>query len=357
MLCSIAALAAAMFAPTAASAAEGWYGKIDTGYSFAGSTELSSASGLPDTLNTGPELEPNWLFGAGVGYAMTNGARFEFEYTQRFNQLDTELPIIDGKAHLYSYMLNGYWDFNKGGTYEPYIGAGLGYAQMLLKASSVTGADLNQSADGQDGTFAYQAMAGVAITMSPQLWLDLGVRFIGTDDAQILTATYLPAAAVERTKADYNQGAATIGLRYQFAAPAPPPPPPAPPPPPPPPPEAPPPPQVCPTNAFKVYFEWDSASLNQEATSTINQAVAAARSCNVSAVNVIGYTDTSGSPQYNLGLSQRRASVVVDAIVASGIPAAIVTADARGESELDKATADGVREPLNRRSAVTISFQ
>jgi outer membrane protein OmpA-like peptidoglycan-associated protein len=115
--------------------------------------------------------------------------------------------------------------------------------------------------------------------------------------------------------------------------------------------------QVCPTDSFKVYFEWDRNNLNQAALETIDAAVARAKACNVSAVAVVGYTDTSGSPKYNLALSERRATVVRDALVARGIPAGVVTTQGAGETNLDKATKDGVREPLNRRSVVTIGFK
>jgi outer membrane protein OmpA-like peptidoglycan-associated protein len=90
---------------------------------------------------------------------------------------------------------------------------------------------------------------------------------------------------------------------------------------------------------------------------TIDAAVARARQCNVGGVVVVGHTDTSGSAQYNVGLSERRASVVRDALVARGIAAASIRTEARGENDLARATRDGVREPLNRRTAVTISFR
>jgi outer membrane protein OmpA-like peptidoglycan-associated protein len=114
---------------------------------------------------------------------------------------------------------------------------------------------------------------------------------------------------------------------------------------------------VCPVNEFKVYFEWDRSNLNADAVETINSAAARAKECNVSTVRVVGYTDTSGSPRYNIGLSNRRAAVVRDALVAAGIPATVIATEGLGETNLAKATADGVREPLNRRTAVTISFQ
>jgi outer membrane protein OmpA-like peptidoglycan-associated protein len=108
---------------------------------------------------------------------------------------------------------------------------------------------------------------------------------------------------------------------------------------------------------FVVYFEWDRSDLNQQALEVIDSAVTRARACNVGGVIVVGHTDTSGAAEYNVGLSERRASVVRDALVARGMSAGGVTTQARGENDLARATRDGVREPLNRRTAVTISFR
>ena len=68
-------------------------------------------------------------------------------------------------------------------------------------------------------------------------------------------------------------------------------------------------------------------------------------------------TDTSGSSAYNQALSQRRAAVVREALIANGVPADSIETRAFGESNLAKSTPDGTREPLNRRSEVTISFE
>jgi outer membrane protein OmpA-like peptidoglycan-associated protein len=106
-----------------------------------------------------------------------------------------------------------------------------------------------------------------------------------------------------------------------------------------------------------VYFEWDRSNLNQTALQTIDAAVTRAHECNVSGVVVVGHTDTSGSARYNMGLSQRRANVVRDALVSRGMTADGIQTQARGETDLARATRNGVREPLNRRTAVTISFR
>ena len=106
-----------------------------------------------------------------------------------------------------------------------------------------------------------------------------------------------------------------------------------------------------------MYFDWDRSNLNTAANDTLAQNISRIKACNASTIKVVGYTDTSGSPKYNLGLSQKRAQVVVDALTAAGLPGAIISADAAGESNLDKPTKDGVREPLNRRSVVTVQFR
>jgi outer membrane protein OmpA-like peptidoglycan-associated protein len=108
---------------------------------------------------------------------------------------------------------------------------------------------------------------------------------------------------------------------------------------------------------FVVYFEWDSSTLTSQASAVIDQAVAnvsAREDCTTGTVTVVGHTDSSGQSAYNLRLSARRASIVAAALEARGIDASLITADGRGETELAVSTRDGVREPLNRRSEVTI---
>ncbi|HEV7227564.1 MAG TPA: cell envelope biogenesis protein OmpA, partial [Brevundimonas sp.] len=52
----------------------------------------------------------------------------------------------------------------------------------------------------------------------------------------------------------------------------------------------------------------------------------------------------------------RRARTVADALVARGVNSGVLRVDARGERDLARATADGVREPLNRRATIDINF-
>jgi outer membrane protein OmpA-like peptidoglycan-associated protein len=330
---------AALMAGTAgvAQATEGWYGRADVGWSFDGTIDIDGAA-VEGTL------EHDWTEHLGLGYAFQNGFRLEGELGHRFNQQEfSGFPLVDGDVHAWSAMANLFYDFNRGGGLEPYLGVGVGAARI----NSTTDSGLS-TVDGEDTVIAYQGLAGVAVGLTEQLDLDIGYRYFVADGVELDEGTIV-------SEADYEHQALTVGLRYQFAAPAPPPPPPPPPLPPPPPP--PPPVAVCPQSDFVVYFEWDRSNLNQAALETIDAAVTRARQCNVSGVVVVGHTDTSGSPTYNQGLSERRAGVVRDALVARGIAAGSITTQARGETDLARATRDGVREPLNRRTAVTISFR
>ena len=317
---AVAALICGLTAAPAA-ATEGWYGRADAGYSVDGNVEA---------FDFEYELEDDWMADVALGYAFQNGFRTDAELSWRNNEVD----VFEEDAEVLAGMLNVFYDFNRGGRFQPYIGAGVGYGQLDFD-------------DLDDSGLAYQAMAGVGIAVSERATIDVGYRYFVMDDLELDLDGPVDVS--------YEHQAVTVGLRWQFAAAAAPPPPPPPPVPVSPPP--PPPPVACPASDFVVYFEWDRSNLNAAATETIEAAVARARQCNVSGVTVVGHTDTSGSTAYNQGLSERRAGVVRDALVARGIGAGSIQAQARGETDLARATRDGVREPLNRRSAVTISFR
>ncbi len=66
-----------------------------------------------------------------------------------------------------------------------------------------------------------------------------------------------------------------------------------------------------------------------------------------------GHADRSGSADYNVGLSQRRADAVKAYLGGRGVPDGAMSTEAFGESRPLVETADGVREPQNRRVEIT----
>jgi outer membrane protein OmpA-like peptidoglycan-associated protein len=103
-----------------------------------------------------------------------------------------------------------------------------------------------------------------------------------------------------------------------------------------------------------VFFDWDRSNLSQQALNTIRQAAAAFKSKGNARITATGHTDTSGPEAYNMALSLRRANAVKDALVRNGVPANVITVIGRGEQGLLVQTADGVREPQNRRVEIVI---
>lgn len=115
-------------------------------------------------------------------------------------------------------------------------------------------------------------------------------------------------------------------------------------PPPPPPPSA-----ECGASVIEVFFDWDQDSVTPEASTTLQQVAANRALCNWSGMQVTGHTDRSGSDQYNMGLSLRRANNVAAALEALGVSRGELAISGTGEAGLKVETVDGVREPINRR--------
>lgn len=110
-------------------------------------------------------------------------------------------------------------------------------------------------------------------------------------------------------------------------------------------------PAPAPTN-YVVLFDFDSASLTAAGNVVVGEVVAAAADPGTS-VELVGHTDTVGSPAYNLRLSQARVTTIQNALVAGGVDPARITSEARGESDLAVPTGDGVRNQANRRVVIT----
>lgn len=83
----------------------------------------------------------------------------------------------------------------------------------------------------------------------------------------------------------------------------------------------------------RTLFAFDSAELTSEGRATLDDLVRDAGGDAAGQVTVTGHTDRIGPEEYNMGLSERRASSVADYMVQRGVPAGRITTVARGESE------------------------
>jgi outer membrane protein OmpA-like peptidoglycan-associated protein len=87
----------------------------------------------------------------------------------------------------------------------------------------------------------------------------------------------------------------------------------------------------------------------------IRQAADAYRAGGRVQLQVTGYTDRSGSPGYNQRLSERRATAVANALTRLGVARTDMAVSGRGENDNRVPTADGVREPQNRRVEIVFA--
>jgi outer membrane protein OmpA-like peptidoglycan-associated protein len=71
-------------------------------------------------------------------------------------------------------------------------------------------------------------------------------------------------------------------------------------------------------------------------------------------VTVSGFTDTSGTSDQNLEVSQKRARQVADALAHEGVAAERITSQGLGESHLRIVTGDNKKEPRNRRIEIFV---
>ena len=103
-----------------------------------------------------------------------------------------------------------------------------------------------------------------------------------------------------------------------------------------------------------VFFDFNKSDLTAQAAKIVDQAAANAASAKATTLSVTGYTDTVGSDAYNMRLSRRRAESVAAKLEKDGVPASEIAIVAKGKHDLLVPTADGVKEPQNRR--VTIVY-
>ena len=190
------------------------------------------------------------------------------------------------------------------------------------------------------GAFAYQAILGAAYPIGPVpgLAVTTEFRFLGLAGGRPYSAGDVQIKAGN----EFNY-ALMIGVRYAFGV--------APPPPAPMPVAAPAP---APARSYLVFFDWDKATLTVRAQQIIKEAADNSTRVQYTRIEVNGYTDTSGTPQYNQGLSVRRAQAVAAELVRDGVPSAAIAIQGFGETHLLVPTGSGVREPQNRRVEIII---
>ncbi len=103
------------------------------------------------------------------------------------------------------------------------------------------------------------------------------------------------------------------------------------------------------SRSYLVFFDFNKSDLTAQAVQIVDTAARNAGPAKVTQLTVTGHTDTVGSDAYNMRLSRRRAESVAAQLEKDGIASSEIQIVAKGKRDLLVPTADGVKEPQNRR--------
>ena len=314
-------------------------------------------------------FDTGWAGVGAVGYGLGNGFRVEIEGNYRQNDLSSVSGLgfpahVGGREQNYGALADLIFDMDVGANWiYPYLGVGAGYSWTHLKDVSAVapGGLYDFGAGGTQGHYTYQALFGLSLPVPFLAGLSATVEY---RFYSVVGNTSFPAESVGSEgvagprgfgllrgtfgyRSDYNH-TLMAGLRYELFPPPPPSPPPAPVS------AAPPPPPVEQARTYLVFFDWDRASLTARAKQIVAEAAQASTHVQTTRIEVNGYTDLSGTPAYNERLSVRRAKTVEAELIRDGVSAGVIAIHGYGESNPLVATANGVREPQNRRVEIIL---
>lgn len=320
--------------PVTAAHAE-WYVGAGGGISF-----TTDADGLKAGKQYDTQFDPGAVALGRIGYK-SGLFRYEGEVSWRGQDLESMGGLdADGELNSTALMGNLLMDIPLNSPITPYVGFGIGTA--YVDTDGHLSGNPSMSYDGTDWVFAYQVMFGASYALDNNWALNGEYRMFNTTQYDATTDTGA------KFDAPIHNHSFLVGFTYHFneAKPAPQPAPqpvatPAAPPPPPP-------------SNFLVFFDWNAAAITPQAENIIAQAAAATKKGKKAHIDLTGHTDRSGPDAYNMKLSMARAEAVRNELARMGVDADIISVSAKGEGDPLVQTADGIREPQNRRVEIYI---
>jgi OOP family OmpA-OmpF porin len=342
---AMGALAAALPFGAQAQGVQGFYigaeGGLNWMFNNSFNTNIDVGFGTSIAAPTTTQFNAGWAAGGMIGYDFI-GPRVELEGlyhqntgTASSNVLGISLVNSGITVNQTTVMANVFYDFMADQAFTPYIGAGAGVAFVNTNMGQI-------KVSSTSTQFAYQYMMGVGYKISPSFRVNLEGRYYGTTTPSFQGSSSILGTPVSVSGTYPNNNLTVMAsLQYKFGAPA----------------EAAPAVQPPPATApsFMVFFDWDRSNLSPQALATIRQAAEQFKATGRARITATGHTDRSGPENYNMALSLRRANTVKDALVRDGVPATVISVIGKGESQPLVQTADGVREPQNRRVEIVLN--
>ncbi len=157
------------------------------GYSFLGESEVERGIFRGDLDNT---------FGLSGAIGRSWGPNSRGELELQYREADIDAFGIFGDVETWGIFANGYYDFDLGMAFEPYVMGGLG--AMVHDAST-------NFTSNSDTVFAWQVGAGINADLSPQVQYFTGYRYQNGWEANLGPVDL-----------DYENHEILAGLRWYF---------------------------------------------------------------------------------------------------------------------------------------------
>ncbi|MEZ5216866.1 MAG: OmpA family protein [Ilumatobacteraceae bacterium] len=107
-------------------------------------------------------------------------------------------------------------------------------------------------------------------------------------------------------------------------------------------------------NASPINFEAMESTIKSGSLATLDQVASIIAGCSGHTFEVQGHTDSGGTNEANLELSQARAQAVVDYLVSKGVAAEQLTAKGYGEEQPVAPNDSPSNRALNRRVEIVV---
>lgn len=105
---------------------------------------------------------------------------------------------------------------------------------------------------------------------------------------------------------------------------------------------------------FTLNFRFQTDELTDDARALVPEVLKVVKGRPVPDVVVSGHTDTIGTPQANIDLGLKRATMVRNLLVEAGLAASAIEVTSHGEADLLIQTANDTAEPRNRRVEISV---
>jgi opacity protein-like surface antigen len=225
-----------------------WYLRGDVGVGAASISDLRSTFDpgffVPGDAFNSKTIGDSAFVDFGVGYQFNNwfhaDVTGEYRTAANYHAIESfTMPTCPFASCFDNYnasvssivgLVNGYIDLGTWYGFTPYVGAGIGFTDNIVRGLTdvgVTEGGFGFASDHSSISLAWAAMAGISYAITPNLRLEMGYRYLnlGTVTGGAIQCQDTPFCGHEIQKFNLSSNDIRLGMRWMFADVAPPPPP------------------------------------------------------------------------------------------------------------------------------------